>query len=180
MKTFKTPKGTELPFLDLRGKDYLQVMHRLVWFREQCPDWGIETEAVKLSDDSSIFRATIRSSDGRIISQATGSETAKDFKDHTEKSETKAIGRALALCGFGTQFAPELDEGDRLVDSPAPKKAYQERADTIGFGKFKGLRFEEVEKGELINYCQYLNNSPKKSKEVELFLDNAREFLKGV
>ena len=48
-KTFKTPKGTELPLLDLRGKDYLMVAHRLVWFREEHSDWTIETE-VKRED----------------------------------------------------------------------------------------------------------------------------------
>jgi hypothetical protein len=35
-----------------------------------------------------------------------------------EKAETGAIGRALALIGYGTQFAPEMDEEDRIVDSP--------------------------------------------------------------
>ena len=29
----ETPKGTVLPFIDLKGQVYLQVMYRLVWFR---------------------------------------------------------------------------------------------------------------------------------------------------
>jgi hypothetical protein len=41
-----------------------------------------------------------------------------------EKAETGAIGRALALIGYGTQFcADELDEGDRIVDAPVAKKS---------------------------------------------------------
>ncbi len=43
-KTYRTHKGTELPILNLRGRDYLEVKYRLVWFREEHPDWSIETE----------------------------------------------------------------------------------------------------------------------------------------
>ena len=50
---------------------------------------------------------------------STKRETKKDFSDHTEKAETSAVGRALAMLGYGTQFAiSDLDEGDRIVDSP--------------------------------------------------------------
>lgn len=38
----------------------------------------------------------------------------------TITGNTGAIGRALAMCGYGTQFAPELEEGPRLADSPYP------------------------------------------------------------
>jgi hypothetical protein len=118
--TFKTPKGTELPMLDLRGKPYLQVAHRLVWFREEHEDWGIETEFLTTSDSEqrAICSARIKDASGRIIATATKQEQARDFPDFIEKAETGAIGRALALCGYGTQFAPELDEGERIVDSP--------------------------------------------------------------
>ena len=49
---------------------------------------------------------------------AHGSEGCADFLEYLEKAETKAIGRALALLGYGTQFAPEFDEEHRIVDSP--------------------------------------------------------------
>ena len=32
-----------------------------------------------------------------------------------------AIGRALAMCGYGTLQAPEFDEQDRLADTPVEK-----------------------------------------------------------
>lgn len=124
MSSFKTPKGTQLPMLQLKGKDYLQVAHRLVWFREEKPEWTIETEFPILQPDHSLARATIKDEKGRIIATAHKREDAKHFLDHAEKAETGAIGRALALIGYGTQFAPELDEGERIVDSPLPSKAY--------------------------------------------------------
>lgn len=122
MKTFKTSKGTELPFLNLKGKDYLQVAHRLVWFREDHKNASIKTEFLKLEESFAIAKATICTEDGITLAIAHGREDAKHFPDYMEKCETKAIGRALALCGYGTQFAPELDEGERLADAPLPRK----------------------------------------------------------
>lgn len=121
MKSFKTPNGTELPILNLKGKDYLQVMHRIQWFREVHPDWRIDTEFTQLSDKHAITKATIRDQNGNAMASAHKREDAGHFPDFSEKSETGAIGRALALCGYGTQFcADEMDEGGRIVDSPAP------------------------------------------------------------
>ena len=105
--------------MKLKGKDYLQVAWRLVWFREDHPDFGINAEALALTEDHAIFKATITDANGMQISSGHGSESKKDFGDFIEKAETKAIGRALAMLGYGTQFAAdELDEGERIVDSP--------------------------------------------------------------
>jgi hypothetical protein len=41
--------------------------------------------------------------------------------DFGPKAETGAIGRALAALGFGTQFAIELSEDDRIVDTPVDR-----------------------------------------------------------
>lgn len=121
--SIKTKAGTTLPLISLKGKDYLQVAHRLVWFREEKPDFRIETEFVTLIESHALAKATIRDQHGNIIATAHKREDAKHFPDFIEKSETGAIGRALALIGYGTQFAPELDEEDRIVDSPLERKA---------------------------------------------------------
>lgn len=118
MNSFKTPKGTELPLLILQGKPYLQVAYRLVWFREEHPHATIETKVIELNDKFTVFKAIICDESGRILATAHKREDVSHFKDNLEKSETGAIGRALALCGYGTQFAPELDEAERLADSP--------------------------------------------------------------
>ena len=105
--------------MKLKGKDYLQVAWRLVWFREDHPDWAINTELLEQDQDHAIFKAIICDENGMQKSSGHGSESKKDFGDFLEKAETKAIGRALAMLGFGTQFAAdELDEGTRIVDSP--------------------------------------------------------------
>lgn len=120
MKTFKTKAGTELQLLNLRGKDYLEVKYRLVWFREERPDFSIETEIIDRQDDVTVAKAVIKDPAGRVLAMAHKREDQKGFPDHMEKAETGAIGRALALLGYGTQFcADELDEGERIVDAPA-------------------------------------------------------------
>lgn len=109
--------------IDLKGKQYLQVMWRLVWFREDKPNWCIDTELVSSTEKSAVFVAKIFDENGILKASGHGSETQNDFRDFMEKAETKAIGRALAMLGYGTQFAPELDEETRIVDSPVPMDA---------------------------------------------------------
>lgn len=113
-----TAKGTELPIMDLRGKPYLQVAHRLVWFREEQPTASIDTYLLREGDNYAVFKAVIMDKDGNLLATGHKREDAKSFPDYIEKAETGAIGRALAACGYGTQFDPSFDEGDRLADSP--------------------------------------------------------------
>jgi hypothetical protein len=128
-------------------RDYLPVQWRLVWFREQCPQGSIETEMVHLDLEREteeeyygynsetrrnermvrrakgfvIFRAVVKDGRGGMAT-GTKSEKAASFPDFIEKAETGAIGRALAALGFGTQFAPELDEEHRIVDAPVERR----------------------------------------------------------
>lgn len=121
-KSWTTPKGTELPLLNLKGKEYLAVAHRLVYFREVYPNGIIKTQMLAMQGEGdaeySVFKAEIYV-DGVMVSSAHKKETRKGFEDHIEKCETGAVGRALALAGFGTQFcSDELDEKGRLADAP--------------------------------------------------------------
>jgi hypothetical protein len=112
--------------INLKGKSYLEVKFRLVWFRDEHPDWGITTEIIKIDTEAkyAIVKATITDQHGRILAQGTKMEDIKGFGDWLEKAETGAIGRALGILGYGTQFAPEFDEitpgveNPRIVDSP--------------------------------------------------------------
>lgn len=123
MKTFTTEKGTTLPILDLKGKDYLQVAHRVQWFREVHPLGWINTKILEKTDkfvtaEAEIYTITEDQKTHLKIANAFKTEHFAHFGDALEKACTGAIGRALALCGFGTQFTYELDEQDRVVDAP--------------------------------------------------------------
>jgi hypothetical protein len=104
----------------ISGSDYLEVKWRLVWMRDQHPDATIETQLVSHNDNTAVFRAMVSIPSGGSAT-GWGSESAGDFRDYLEKAETKAIGRALAALGFGTQFCPDFEFGaavGRVVDSP--------------------------------------------------------------
>ncbi|MGZ3611874.1 MAG: hypothetical protein ACXVBU_17625, partial [Ktedonobacteraceae bacterium] len=128
-------------------RDYLPVQWRLVWFRDLFPHGTIETEMLHLDLDRDteeevfvwnpekrrsekvikhakgfvIFKATVKDGQGGIAT-GTKSEKAASFQDFIEKSETGAIGRALAALGYGTQFAgADFDEQHRIVDSPVER-----------------------------------------------------------
>jgi hypothetical protein len=102
------------------GKQYLEVKWRVVWFREKYPLWTIETELIhfRMPDDSgkggyAVFKASIKDEMGRVISTGTGNESSSGWADFIDKAETSAVGRALAFFTYGTQFAPEIEAGER-------------------------------------------------------------------
>ena len=102
------------------GRDYLEVKWRLVWLRSEHPDAQIETDLMRHERNTAIFRARVVLPSGASAT-GWGSEAADDFGDYLEKAETKALGRALAALGFGTQFCQDYDFGaeqQRVVDSP--------------------------------------------------------------
>jgi hypothetical protein len=100
------------------GRQYLPVAARLIWFRTEHPDWGIETKAITIDVEKSyaIFESTVYDADGKLMAKGTKMENIRGFGDWLEKAETGAIGRALAVCGYGTQFAPDLDESHNGSD----------------------------------------------------------------
>jgi hypothetical protein len=112
----------------LRGKgggtaDYLDVKDRIRWFRHEHPNGLIVTEALKITDQVAIFKATATADMEGGVATGHGSETPGDFKDYIEKAETKAIGRALAALGYGTQFLP--DDGEPIADAPVERSTPQ-------------------------------------------------------
>jgi hypothetical protein len=187
LKHLKTPKGTELPLMDIKGKPYLTVQSRLLWFREDHPDWSITTEVVQTDANGSIMKATIKDLTGNIVSTGHKTETKSGFADHLEKAESGSIGRALGFLGYGTQFALELDEGDRIVEAPSePKKKVLKEPPSfplditkykVKFGKQKGRElgsFDVKELRELLSkteeYCESKGEPPEEMIE---FLDVA-------
>jgi len=101
--------------------DYLPVAAPIAWFRRDHPDWSIITETEQLANKGVVMKATIRNADKRIIATARKKETEIGFPDYIEKAETGTVGRALAMCGYGTLQAPEFDEGERIADAPIEK-----------------------------------------------------------
>lgn len=138
---------------ELRGKKYLEVKWRLAWLRSEHPEAEIVTELVAHDRERqwAMFRATVRyphfatDQRGNILddrgapvmtwASATGygQEDAAGFRnnpgDYLEKAETKALGRALAALGYGTQFCDDYAEAPgEVVDSPVQHTPAQTRS----------------------------------------------------
>lgn len=129
--------------VNINGRgEYLEVKWRLLWLRTEHPDATIETELVRLEDNDAVFKARVSLPDGGSAT-GWGSESAGDFRDFLEKAETKAIGRALAALGYGTQFCQDHEFGAadaRVVDAPVdinssrPRRAYEAGRPAAGGG----------------------------------------------
>jgi hypothetical protein len=125
--------------MQLKGRDYLNVQNRLLWFiRDQRAfisgglarvPYVIQTELVEMDREAGFahFKTYVRDVLGNE-STMYGSESAKDFGDFAEKASTKSLGRALLALGYGTAFAPEMDEGERVVDAPVERKRTSARS----------------------------------------------------
>lgn len=199
MNIFKTEKGTELPISSIKGKPYLEVKFRIVAFVEKYPTWSIETEFRELTEKSAFAKATVRDDQGRIRATAHKHENTQGFADFREKAETGAIGRALAMIGFGTQFAPELEEGERIVDSPVQQRSSNGPAPVslapppptqrlgeyiIPIGKkYKDKKLSDVTPDLLANFVLWLEeeshkkNEPIKGRTLE-FINNVYQYFK--
>jgi hypothetical protein len=122
-------------FLSLKGKAYLPARRRIQWMRglpEAHPDWTIDTEiehfergkferAGRVIGGFAVVRSNIYDETGRLIATGLKSEYSENFADFLEKAETGAIARGLAVAGYGTESALDLDEGaeaERPADAP--------------------------------------------------------------
>lgn len=126
---------------DIKGKQYLEVKWRLVWLRDQYPNAQLTTEMIEHSESHAIFKAHVyvagtEPGESAAVATGYGSETKSDFGDFIEKAETKAIGRALAALGLGTQFCDDFEEEGSVTDAPVqrrgPVKSYDGRRKVAG------------------------------------------------
>lgn len=102
------------------NRDYLPVSARILWFRQEHPDWSIETEFVEINHEKqyAICRTRICDGDGKLMATATKKEDVKGFGDYIEKCETGSLGRALGFCGYSTEGDPSFDDGQAGPQPP--------------------------------------------------------------
>lgn len=108
--------------------EYLEVKWRIVWFREDHPHASIRTKLLsEPGAEPAVVQAEVILENG-VVTTGFGQVDKQKWSDYLEKAETRAIGRALLLMGYGTQFAgDEFD--DPIADAPV------ERQDGAGASK---------------------------------------------
>ena len=134
-----TPSADD--FITLKGKQYLPARRRIQWMRggtpEAHPEWGIATSIIQFERGERLgvgrvkggyacVKAVITDDTGRVIAEGMKTEWSENFGDFLEKAETGAIARALAVAGYGTETALDLDdgaEGDRPADAPVEQRS---------------------------------------------------------
>ena len=89
----------------IKGKEYVMVNERLLYFRENYKGWSLISEIVNLTDDSCVIKASILDECGVV--KATGyaqedkTSSAINKTSFVENCETSAWGRALGNLGIG-------------------------------------------------------------------------------
>jgi hypothetical protein len=111
--------------VNIHGKMYVTVHERVAAFRDECPGWAIESDLLKIDDNSVIIKATIKDDTGRIRSTGIATEDRRSSKinstNYVECCETSAVGRALAFLGYGIEESiASADEVQSAIVKQSP------------------------------------------------------------
>lgn len=160
--------------IDFKGKPYVQVSDRVLYFNETYDKGSITTELVSSpQDDMVVVKATIKPVEGENraftgYSQATWDDGYINKTSALENAETSAVGRALAFMGIGViESIASADEINKAQTQPPKKKATEkmtsEQAKERAMGAIETANnvwnLDEVKKN--IDKSPYLNDEDK-------------------
>ena len=160
--------NAELGSIDVKGKPYVEVNHRVDGFRKLFPNGAITTEVVALNDGVCVIKAEILDENGKILATGTAYEkegsTFINKTSYIENCETSAVGRALGFLGIGittsiasaeeVQNAIENQElSEPVTDTQA--KTLVKMVDDTGTDRTKFLKHYKVESFTDMTRAQY-------------------------
>ncbi len=137
--------------VNIKGKEYITVNERLIFFRSQpqYKGWRISEEVVSLDDKEGLFKVTIINPEGFEMAVA----HAQEYRDSSyinktsfvENGFTSALGRALGYLGIGIDTAiASADEVQTAVNNQ-PKDDRSWLNETQLIATLKGTK-EQAEK----------------------------------
>ena len=107
--------------INIKGKQYITVNERLIYFRRQpmFKGWRILEEIVELNDKEGLFKVSILDKENNIIALA----HAQEYRDSSyinktsfvENGFTSALGRALGYLGVGIDVS--IASADEMVNA---------------------------------------------------------------
>lgn len=173
--------------IDFKGKKYVLVADRVIYFNEEYPKGSITTELITSPDSNDvIIKATVKPTPEQTFtgySQASFDDTTS-FVNKTsalENAETSAVGRALAFMGIGViDSIASIDEIKKTTypakkqtpTIPATPEEARKNAE-LAIEKSDLLTLVEVEKN--INKSKILTEKDK--QELGWMANERREAL---
>ena len=98
---------TKLKTINIKGKEYVEVNERLIYFRKNFPNFSLTSEVLEKTEKSILILATISNDEGKVIATGMAEEekgsTFINKTSYVENCETSAWGRALANFGIGLE-----------------------------------------------------------------------------
>lgn len=150
--------------INIKGRDYIEVNERIMFFRKNFKNWSIESEIINYSPETVMIKATIKDPEGVIKATGHASEDRNSSyinkTSFIENCETSAWGRALAAMGVGIDSSiASYDEVKNAIDSEKKPQASKTKSKPK-----KKLTMDEVKKAsEMIKDGKY---------KKEYFADN--------
>lgn len=165
---------SELPSIDIKGKEYVMVNDRVKYFREHFPEWSINIDWVVCNYNEAICKCSIVDDKGCIRSQGTAMELQSNGFinkfSHIENAETSAVGRALGFLAIGidTSIASfeEIANAIKNQEKESPKSV------TKGTVKFKPEPTAQSARDRIRKGFDILNLSEnEQQKMIQDYLD---------
>jgi hypothetical protein len=97
---------TKLKTVNIKGRQYVEVNERLIYFRKNYPNFSLVSEVIEKTDTSILIQAKIIN-DGVVLATGLAEEekgsTFINKTSYVENCETSAWGRALGNFGIGIE-----------------------------------------------------------------------------
>ncbi len=163
----------------IKGKDYLPVAWRLVWFREDHPDWSIVTNIEKLAEGAVIFKAQVYNG-SELVATAHKTDRKTNFADYIEKAECVPLETKI-LTRDGFKFYYQVHPGDKIL-TVNPETLEYEWNPIEGVSTFKDRPVVRITTSRFSAVCtpnhKWIYSEGKETRLLEL--DKVRSYGKLV
>ncbi|MBQ0112053.1 MAG: hypothetical protein KBT03_02890 [Bacteroidales bacterium] len=158
----------KMPSITLQNKKYNQVKDRIVAFRSVFPLGKITTNYIE-SENYVVFEAIVSDEHSNILSVAHARALRNKDKCY-ERCETCAIGRSLALIGFGT--SESIASYEEMEDMEEGSGAFTDIPSKELLDRFNKLT--NTQKANILNLNHTTDPKTIKASDLEVFVSNAK------
>jgi hypothetical protein len=134
--------------VNIKGKEYITVNERLIYFRKQAifKGWRIVEDLIDLNEKEGVFKVSIVDKDDNIIASA----HAQEYRDSSyinktsflENGFTSALGRALGYLGIGIDTSiASAEELVNALNNQKPKTNQYNNSKQNNFKQLQNVKF---------------------------------------